>query len=860
MATTFADQLRALPDEALSALIQLRPDLVVPVPADVSALAVRAQSRGSVARCLDGLDEFTLLILDAARLSRSTETALTSLDAILALTSGVAADDVRVAVDRLRVRFLLLGPEDALQVTGAVDEVTSPYPAGLGRPADFLDPQAAALCADKAKLRRTVLAAPPAARAVLDRLAAGPPIGALSREKLGREKLGREKLSREKLSRERLSEERLSGARPDGVKPGREKPGQEKPSRENAAEPVRWLVEQHVLVPIGEAGRAPRPDGELVELPREVGMLLRRESGPLGAMRPFPPIPAGTVRDPQSVDSAGAGQVMEAVRSTEALLEALATEPAPVLRAGGLGVRDLKRLARSAGVDEPGAALLLETAHAAGLLGESDVAGSGRSVTVSRAAGQIDEIFLPTGAYDLWRALSIAHRWAALARAWLMMTRQPGLVGQRDERDRPINALAPDAERAGAPQARREALLVLADLKPGTAPQVDEVLGLLAWQSPRRARGREAAHRDALTGAALLGVTALGAVTSYARLLLEDPDVDDSDPLGVRPAASAEVPSDAIRSLDALLPAPVDHVVVQADLSVVVPGPPEPELAAELDMVAEPESAGGASVFRVTTASVRRALDVGYTAADLHALFRRRSRTPVPQTLTYMIDDAARKHGGLRAGSAGSYLRSDDEALLAEAMADRRLAPLGLRQIAPTVLVSPLQVARLLGALRDAGFAPVAEDAGGAAVLTRPKVRRAPTRTSITARLADQAGPPALVGPRLAGVVEQIRKGDIATRAARRAPVSVRAANGQGVPGLTPVQQHGQAMAVLQQAVREKARVWVGYVDSHGATLSRLVKPVSLSAGYLRAEDERTETLHTFALHRITAAVPEDEA
>jgi predicted DNA-binding transcriptional regulator YafY len=108
-------------------------------------------------------------------------------------------------------------------------------------------------------------------------------------------------------------------------------------------------------------------------------------------------------------------------------------------------------------------------------------------------------------------------------------------------------------------------------------------------------------------------------------------------------------------------------------------------------------------------------------------------------------------------------------------------------------------------------------------------------------------------------VVEQIRHGDRLNRAARKAPATVRAANGAATPGLTAVQQHTQAMAVLQQAVREKARVWVGYVDAHGATLSRLVRPVSLSAGYLRAEDERTETLHTFALHRITAAVPEEE-
>ncbi|NMO57145.1 hypothetical protein HH310_38975 [Actinoplanes sp. TBRC 11911] len=804
MPTTFADQLRSLTDEALGALIQLRPDLVVPVPADVSALAIRAQSRGSVARCLDGLDEFTLLVLDAARLSRDAETARTSVAAILELA---AEDDVSVAIDRLRARFLLYGPPDALEVAGAVDEVTSPYPAGLGRPADYLDAQAAALVADRAKLRRTVLSAPPAARAVLDRLAAGPPIGALRREAV--------------------------------------------------VEPVRWLVEQHILVPVLEAGRAPRADGELVELPREVGMLLRRDTGPLGVLRPFPPIPDGTPRDPQSVDSAGAGQVMEAVRSTEALLEALAAEPAPVLRAGGLGVRDLKRLARAAGLDEPMAALLLETAYAAGLIGEVEAGGTTRSVTVSRASGGVDETFLPTGSYDLWHALSIAQRWTALARAWLAMTRQPSLVGQRDERDRPINVLAPDAERAGAPQARREALLVLNDLKPGTAAQTDEVLGLLAWQAPRRSRGREAAHRDALSGAAALGVVALGAITSYGRLLLEDPDVDEGDPLGVRPGNPA-TPSDAVRALDVLLPAPVDHFLVQADLSVVVPGPPEPELAAELDVVAEPESAGGASVFRVTAESVRQALDVGYTANDLHTLFKRRSRTPVPQTLTYMIDDAARRHGGLRTGSAGSYLRSDDSALMAEVLADKRLAILNLRQIAPTVLVSPLQVARLLGALREAGFAPVAEDAGGATVLSRPAVRRAPTRSSMATRLADHSGPLMLAGPRLAGVVEQIRRGDIATRAARRAPDSVRAANGQGVPGLTSVQRHSEAMAVLQQAVREKAKVWVGYVDSHGATLSRLVRPVSLSAGYLRAEDERTETLHTFALHRITAAVPEE--
>ncbi|MCW6005534.1 helicase C-terminal domain-containing protein [Micromonospora sp. CPCC 205371] len=777
MATTFADHLRSLTDADLGELLRLRPDLVMPVPADLSALAVRAQSRVSVARALDGLDHFTLQILDAARLTRDPDDGTTSVDAVLAMA---ARPEARAALTRLRALFLITGPDDALHVVPAVDEVSSPYPAGLGRPAADLDPRTAALCADPARLRRTLLAAPPQARAVLDRLADGPPVGTLTG---------------------------------------------------TANAPVSWLVDNALLVRISD---------EAVEMPREVGLLLRRDAGPLGAVRPQPPAVTGTARDPKTADSAGAGQAMEAVRLAEALLDALDAEPAAMLRSGGVGVRDLRRLAKATGVDEPVAALLLEVANAAGLAGEAE-----------RSAGE--PLFLPTIGYDAWRGQTLAPRWERLATAWLAMTRQASLVGQRDERDRPINALSMEVERAGAPAARQAVLEVLGDLPPGTAPTPEEVLALLAWRAPRRAKGRENAHLAVLADAATLGVTGLGAITSYGRLLAA-PDgeggASDEDPLGVRAGGDSEF-SEVARQLDGLLPAPVDHVLIQADLTVVVPGPPEPTLADELELVAEHESAGGASVYRVTEATIRRALDAGYTADDLHALFRRRSRTPVPQGLTYLVDDIARKHGGLRVGGAGAYIRSDDEALLVQLLADRRLASLGLRRLAPTVLATPYQVGRLLTALREAGYPPVHEDASGAAVVARPKTRRAAVR----AVAALKTEPPALTAPRLAGIVEHIRRGDAAARAARRAPVTVRAANGHGVEGLTAVQAHTQALAVLQQAVRDKALVWVGYVDAHGATASRLVRPVSIGAGYLRAEDERTEMLHTFALHRITAAV-----
>ena len=62
---TLAEDLRARGDDALAALLRARPDLLGPVPNDLTQLATRAGTRASVVRALERLDRFTLQTAEA---------------------------------------------------------------------------------------------------------------------------------------------------------------------------------------------------------------------------------------------------------------------------------------------------------------------------------------------------------------------------------------------------------------------------------------------------------------------------------------------------------------------------------------------------------------------------------------------------------------------------------------------------------------------------------------------------------------------------------------------------------------------------------------------------------------------------
>lgn len=810
-----AAHLASLANADVAALLLARPDLLAPPSSSFTALAARAGARPSVDAALADLDAPTLAVAEAV-------VALGSQDpALLAPALGLTEPDVAGRIERLRDLALVLEPGP---VAGLVDSF-GPHPFGLGpwseaaedarRPAPDAAPGAPRGEADPAPPARAL---PP----TLDDLAAS---GELSEAALGTLRA-------------------LTWGPPVGtVREGGRAPG--------AAELARrgWL----------ERGSDPQGRTRLT-MPREVGLALRGGrllQTPLEA----PSDDSLDLLPLDAVASDASRHAEEAVRLVAALLAEWSREGGPVLRTGGVGVRALARTAEALSLAPETAATVIETAAAAGLLGLDDGGAS----------------WVPASAAASWLEAPLAERWAALAAPWADSARTPWLVGSRGDDGvlRPV--LGADVEAGWARMLRRRVLALLSSLPEGTAVTPEWVRESLAFARPRRVvpAGAVAAVLDE---AELLGLTGGGALSRAGRVLAaglvrrEEEDRTGStaaeapgatgatsrSATGASAAPVAPVASAASGSIcadgagpallgaleDALaadLPDPVDVLLIQSDLTAVVPGRPGPALAALLERSSAVESRGGALTVRFTEDSVRGALDAGMTGEQLLEALGGFSLSPLPATLTALVDDAVRRHGTVRVREVASVLRVDDPATAAGLLADQRLADLALAELAPGVIVSSASGGRVLRELRAAGLSPVLEDATGRLVLAGGAARSravapAPEPTAPGERAVVRRRRP---GPReLAGLVGRLRAGEAA-----------RAAAGEGGAATDPV----HALAVLRQAQVSKERLRLRLAGPDGAVQERRVRVLAVEPGRVRLADVVRETELTVAVHRIVS-------
>lgn len=373
-----------------------------------------------------------------------------------------------------------------------------------------------------------------------------------------------------------------------------------------------------------------------------------------------------------------------------------------------------------------------------------------------------------------WLASSRVDRWTALAAGWL----------------------------GRMPDDLRELLQSRAQAVWG-----DALLDWLDWLYP--AGGQWIRERAATAGreAELLGITGSNAPSSAgSALLLKGPE-----------AARA--------AMARLFPDEVDTIYLQHDLTVIAPGPLRADLDARLRRMAEVEHRGLASSYRITAVSLTRALTAGETADGIREFLASISVTGVPQPLEYLIDDTASRFGALRVGAreeaTGSYVRSEDVALLGQLEVDQALASLGLQRTGEHRLVSRFDVGVLLDALLDARYPAVAEDADGNLVpqdpgRAAPVPREAPTDT-------------------VSIVVARVREG------AAAAP-----------------EETGQAWLArqLELAIRGKLTVRVTVQLPDDSIVDYVLEPAALAGGRLRARDRGADIERTLPLASIVDVTP----
>ncbi|HQE47595.1 MAG TPA: helicase-associated domain-containing protein [Rhodoglobus sp.] len=380
--------------------------------------------------------------------------------------------------------------------------------------------------------------------------------------------------------------------------------------------------------------------------------------------------------------------------------------------------------------------------------------------------------WMPAEASRTWMVDSSGERWALLATAWLERL--------------PVDIRTILRERAHAVWGER----------------LEEYV---AWLFPAGDDWMRDRVRVYTRDAELLGITADNVPSTPGAALLAS---------GADAAATA---------MAALFPPEVAQVYLQHDLSIVSPGPLAPPIDARLRTMADVEGRALASTYRVSTASLSRAMAAGETESSIREFLGGIALTGIPQPLDYLLTEAASRYGLVRVGATPegrTYVSSTDGTLLRTLVVDHSIGSLGLVRSGDR-LESRYDRDLVFWALSEARYPVAAENAAGEIVTL---ARRQASR--ITAAAAtDTTG----------ALIERLRVGSSAD------------------PDVT-----GKAWLArqLDVAIKGKVGLTVTVRMPDGSDVDYQLEPASVGGGRLRARDRRSDIERTLPLTSIVAVAP----
>jgi hypothetical protein len=387
---------------------------------------------------------------------------------------------------------------------------------------------------------------------------------------------------------------------------------------------------------------------------------------------------------------------------------------------------------------------------------------------VAKVSGVIaisEKRFHPTDLADNWIASDPKSRWQILANAWLAILGASG---------------------------SKELALQLAQ---NPAKSLTELVGSsfpLVTASPQSRIGRIAELADAI------GLSVNGFAASWLASLLAG-----------KVAAAA-------KALENRLPTQQERIIVQADLSIIAPGPLASKIEIELRKFTDTENIGLATGYRISPLSISCGLEEGLTEKQIRALLEKLSGTILPQPVDYLISESASRFGRLKisANKTGSVLLSTDDLLATQILMDSKLKSLGLRK-SEGALVSALDPEALYHALRENGYLAVRVDGNGK-VIAPSAIHK---NSSHSAMFQDQ--------------LERLRKQDL--EIADQAPES-------------------DVDRKIQLALASKSILLVE-INANGKVMNFVLEPIGLANGRLRARDRKADIERTLPVSAITSIV-----
>lgn len=449
---------------------------------------------------------------------------------------------------------------------------------------------------------------------------------------------------------------------------------------------------------------------------------------------------AGGEVDPRPIDEP-VGTPASVVVATGLIAERLAEDRTEGKRTGDRRppVKAIRRAGAELGLSAPLAGLLADAAIGIGILAPIDVrsdTGTGRRRTITTS---VQWVLDPTR-FAQWTALPPADRWLRVVRTWL----------------HPEDGAGSDLLAFGA---RTTAIAALASLPEGNGVGAADLVPWLSEHHGTWARPDEDVIRDL----ALLGVTSSGPVVGLGRA---------GRAMLATSMSAAEVAVDLHDLFDG-----DGSIVVQPDHTVICAADAPVEVLEMLTRIAERESHGAATVWRLSTrrlVSSAKVLD----ADTVIGFLTDRSSVPITTNVERLIRDNLVANRSARIEAVSSMVTCEDPAVLSSAVAVKAAE---LRPLTETIAVSPLEPAKLRDALRAKHVPTDLLGLDGEQVVLGQRPEEGELARSWQARVVVPAGPvrspgPVPIGPAVVASYVGLVTGDHS----RRGGGSGGATNGNG--------------------------------------------------------------------------------